>query len=1105
MSDIGGDLSNGYMAYRASAPGASALEEMLEQVKSAGKAEGTPAVPAAGPNLPDAGAQGGMAGRVAKDVGVGIVETPRAIAKGVRDYLDQVGELGKDVEQWLSLPGLKVSKDGIEIVGSKELAALERPQLPDIGAPKTVTGSMVKNISQFLAGFSGMNKIAPGGGYVGNALKGAAANFVAFDPHQQRLSNLVEKVPALKNPVTGYLASDPNDSDAEGRFKNALEGLGLGVLTDGLFKSVKLLRTAMKGKAAAQTAEAEALAAAGKSGIADDAFKDLGDTADEALVKRVAVHPQASGQGGGVRAAVQKAAGKAPDDEVFINFARIDTADDVKSAMQELANQQQAAIKAGGRGSRSFAQTKLDAAQIDAWDVLKSRRIGEPLNAEQSLAARQLWVSTSDRLTQLADQAAVNPSEANLFAFRKMLNVHELVQREVIAARTETARALSSWRIPAGSSAERLRDVTMALDQTGGANVTRELAKRIAVAGRMGPQELNSVVEMTAKATTLDAVMEGWINGLLSNPATHIVNTTSNTATMFLRMGERATAAKIASLLGDEGSVQAGEAAAQFYGMTSGVKDAFRYAAKAARTGESGMGLGKIEMPRPGAFGAEAFGLSSSGWLGRGFDLTGQVIRTPGKALVAEDEFFKTLGYRMELHAQALRQAAQEVNTGQIADDAFASRIAEIVANPPENIRLAAVDSAAYQTFTDSPGKIAKSLSKLTGEYPALKVLLPFTRTPANILRFTFERTPLAPLLKDFRAAVSAGGARRDLALAQMGLGTMAMLSFADATMSGQISGRGPVETGQRQALQRTGWQPYSIKVGDKWYAYNRLDPIGSLLGMSADATETLMNAQHEALDDSDTEKLAVAASVAFAGNIVNKTYLSGLSSVIEALNDPTRSAESWAQRLVGSVVPAGVAGIERATDPKVQEVNSMIDAIRARTPGLSDKLPVRRNLWGDPISYESGKGATFDFLTPVRTSGAKAEPIDQEIVRQGFNIVMPSRRTEFDGVPMDLSQYPGAYSRYLQLAGNELKHPAWNMGAKDLLNAIVTGKHPLSQIYNLRTDGPDGGKDTFIREKIADYRQRARKELLKEFPDLRRDVEAKKDRLHGLRLPVAG
>jgi hypothetical protein len=43
--------------------------------------------------------------------------------------------------------------------------------------------------------------------------------------------------------VSAYLAAKPDDSEAEGRFKNAVEGLGLGAAAEGLFLALKALRS----------------------------------------------------------------------------------------------------------------------------------------------------------------------------------------------------------------------------------------------------------------------------------------------------------------------------------------------------------------------------------------------------------------------------------------------------------------------------------------------------------------------------------------------------------------------------------------------------------------------------------------------------------------------------------------------------------------------------------------------------------------------------------------------------------------------------------------------------------------------------------------------
>jgi hypothetical protein len=157
-----------------------------------------------------------------------------------------------------------------------------------------------------------------------------------------------------------------------------------------------------------------------------------------------------------------------------------------------------------------------------------------------------------------------------------------------------------------------------------------------------------------------------------------------------------------------------------------------------------------------------------------------------------------------------LRQASEEVHGGKVAHDKLKARIVELVENPPEDLRLAATDAALYQTFTNKTGAFADSLRKMADADPSgfSRVLLPFIRTPSNIMKFTFERTPLAPLMSQVRADMAAGGARKDLALARMSTGSAMMLAAADLTMAGAITGKGPGNPSRRSAMQRQGWQP---------------------------------------------------------------------------------------------------------------------------------------------------------------------------------------------------------------------------------------------------------------------------------------------------------
>ncbi|CAH2405261.1 hypothetical protein [Mesorhizobium ventifaucium] len=132
---------------------------------------------------------------------------------------------------------------------------------------QSVGYGLSSGISQIAVGLIGAGKLlSPAKAYTqgSTALKagfeiarGALAGYVVLDPHEARLSNLVEEFPDLQNPVTNYLASDPDDTAAEGRFKNALESIGADLALVGAVKVIKYLRNGDKKAAAKEIAKLE--------------------------------------------------------------------------------------------------------------------------------------------------------------------------------------------------------------------------------------------------------------------------------------------------------------------------------------------------------------------------------------------------------------------------------------------------------------------------------------------------------------------------------------------------------------------------------------------------------------------------------------------------------------------------------------------------------------------------------------------------------------------------------------------------------------------------------------------------------------------------------
>jgi hypothetical protein len=215
-----------------------------------------------------------------------------------------------------------------------------------------------------------------------------------------------------------------------------------------------------------------------------------------------------------------------------------------------------------------------------------------------------------------------------------------------------------------------------------------------------------------------------------------------------------------------------------------------------------------------------------------------------------------------------------------------------------------------------------------------------------------------------------------------------------------------PADDGAKALLQADGWQPYSIRVGDKYYSYQRMDPFSSTLGVAADMVEL-----QEYMTDKQRDKVATLITASVMQNIANKTWLSGLSGMLEAMSDPDRKADALLKRLAGSIaVPAGVAQVARTTDPTLRQAETILDAVRNRVPGLSKKLAPRRDVWGQPITSEGGVGP--DIVSPLWQSTRKNDTVNNLLLQAGAHVGRPQR--EVGGRKLTLPEY----GRYQELAG---------------------------------------------------------------------------------------
>lgn len=1007
-----------------------------------------------------------------ESVGAFLKEVPMQVAGGAMDAVNNTVDAARDLGRAAGIPDyvLQITNEAgdfdpmfLSPEETKKKGGLKTGWLPDVKEADTAAGGFTRAITNFAVGFVPVSKGLKAAGMTSKALRaytaGAVADGITMDPHQSRLSTLLNEVPILQDIVPDYMADNNPEHENmwEGRMKNAIEGLVVGgagdMIIGGAVKMLKGYKVAKQAKkvADAQPKTVDEIVEEGASKAASDA-----KAADEMIEARE------------LDMGPEEVLNETPKGDFEINHMRIKDSKDVQNVLQNMADKSAEKLKAG---SKTWDETT--AASVDEYKKvsdLLGREMDRPFTAAEAVASREILSSsakTLEGLAKLASSPTATPED--LFKFRRGVEVHKSIQGAVFAGRKATAQSLNAWKIPAGSTKARAQGIAAILETSGGS--ARQMAKMINTVADAGGNVSGTLGKITAKNWS-DAHYQVWINGLLSSPSTHLANVMGNAGTTMMSIPERYITAGFDAMKGQGGDslIQANARAAGFF---DGLKDGFQL-----MTGKKTNTVLEASMKteaRVDAISAEAWGKTPDSVMGRGLDYIGKAVGMPSYALEKGDLFFKGLNYRMMLNEQATKEAMQEGLKGK----AFKERVADLIANPTNPIHDVSTDFARYQTFTNEAGTVTKGLSKAIAASHVGKYIVPFIRTPSNILSYGFERTPIAFLMSDVRNAMKAGGTEASTAMAKVAAGSLLMAATVPFALNGKITGAGPSNPAERKALEQTGWQPYSVKLGEKYYAYERLEPFATVIGYSADMTSMMGQ-----VGEDETGEMVAAMSAAMFRNMSNKTFLSGMTKFIDVVN--SGSPAKWETYLTsmgaGVLQPVYSSAARKANayfddtvrDYKPDDVNgflkTMIMKAQETVPGLGTTAPPLRDVWGDKMSYSHGVAPAVAALSPIRIKKADNDPVNKMIAENNIPLSLPSRR--IGGVKLTNKQY----SEYTKMAGKLAK--------SEIDDAYALGE------FDGATGGPDGEINMIVDMIISQARQEARGNMMMDDIDLANAIE---------------
>lgn len=357
------------------------------------------------------------------------------------------------------------------------------------------------------------------------------------------------------------------------------------------------------------------------------------------------------------------------------------------------------------------------------------------------------------------------------------------------------------------------------------------------------------------------------------------------------------------------------------------------------------------------------------------------------KALEAEDAVFLRRAYinSFTQMAKARRYTPEFLQSGTTEAQQALSQL-----------RNYATLEAQKATYRDA-NATAHALNKLKQSGLAGQLIgegiLPFTKTPANILRRGMEYSPVGLLqgigkLAQVRKTGNASAAIDRLSAGMSG--TMMLALGAFLAHLGLLSG-GDDEDEREQAMDElTGGQSYALNLGDRSYTLDWASPMSMPLFVGVELYKQL-----EQGFDNLTFRSILDSLTGITEPVFEMSMLSGIQDSISAVKFSESPVTEAAAQAIASyfsqAVPTLFGQVARSTDdtrrrtytdknsPLPGLAQSFLQKGTSKIPGLNQTLQPYVDQWG---RTEENAGVFGNMISPGFYSRRNETPVDKEVLR---------------------------------------------------------------------------------------------------------------------------
>ena len=294
---------------------------------------------------------------------------------------------------------------------------------------------------------------------------------------------------------------------------------------------------------------------------------------------------------------------------------------------------------------------------------------------------------------------------------------------------------------------------------------------------------------------------------------------------------------------------------------------------------------------------------------------------------------------------------------------------------------------------------------------PISQAVIPFLQAPGNIAARMVDYSPIKATkgIVDMISGANSGNlnaVRKGIEEFSKGAtGTGMIVLGMKLKESGLITGDYSEDKDQRNFEKQSGFKPYALHIGDKYFTYDWAQPfaepmiIGTLLQEAIDNSdqydsEILKYFGHEGTTAGKIIGGLKEGASASVNSWFNASPLQGLADLMKSdYSGDKNIAENIYDKTVvdfaSSFIPSLVNSAAKTADPIMRNTydpsnafGTFLNEQAAKLPGASDNLPAKFDTWGNEMKYADSKGESFarKFVIPGDYGKMSDDPVDQEI-----------------------------------------------------------------------------------------------------------------------------